>query len=71
MSLGDRIAVRFESGILKLPVDPTTPLIMVGPGTGVAPFRSLMEERKLSGAKGESLLHDLSVDSRRLIECLI
>lgn len=58
--LGDRIAVRFESGILKLPVDPSTPLIMVGPGTGVAPFRSLMEERKSSGARSQLLSYLLA-----------
>ncbi|GAA5862718.1 hypothetical protein JCM3774_001895 [Rhodotorula dairenensis] len=54
---GARIPVRFDtSGLLKLPPTPA-PLIMVGPGTGVAPFRALMEERVRAGADGtENLL---------------
>jgi len=40
----------------KLPTDLTRPIVMVGPGTGIAPFRAFVEERIATGASGKNWL---------------
>ena len=43
---GEGVVVRVKKGQLRLPPSPDTPVIMVGPGTGIAPFRAFVQERK-------------------------
>ncbi len=54
---GAKLKVRLKSNPrFHLPVDPAQDIIMVGPGTGVAPFRAFTQERRAIGAAGRSWL---------------
>jgi sulfite reductase (NADPH) flavoprotein alpha-component len=54
---GDRIKVYVQkAGHFGLPADPSVPVIMIGPGTGIAPFRAFLYERMATKAPGRNWL---------------
>jgi sulfite reductase (NADPH) flavoprotein alpha-component len=54
---GDRIRAYVQKGDhFGLPEDPSAPIIMIGPGTGIAPFRAFLQERAARAASGKNWL---------------
>jgi len=57
LAVGDTIPVYIDSNSrFRLPIEDDVPIIMIGPGTGVAPFRAFVEERAERDATGSNWL---------------
>jgi sulfite reductase (NADPH) flavoprotein alpha-component len=57
LKAGDTLPVYVKPNkYFRLPEDSDRPVIMIGPGTGVAPFRAFMQEREATGAGGRNWL---------------
>ncbi|MFP5226387.1 MAG: sulfite reductase flavoprotein subunit alpha [Acidobacteriota bacterium] len=55
--VGDRLPIYIQPNQkFRLPADPAAPVVMIGPGTGVAPFRAFLHQRRATGATGRNWL---------------
>ncbi|KAF0985083.1 hypothetical protein FDP41_000122 [Naegleria fowleri] len=55
LAVGKQVYIYVRQSSFHLPSDPKTPVIMVGPGTGIAPFVGFLEQRRAMLKKGVSL----------------
>jgi len=57
VEVGDRLPLYIQPNKrFRLPEDPAAPIVMIGPGTGIAPFRAFLHQRRVAGAAGRNWL---------------
>ena len=66
-----RVPIYIRKSSLRLPMRSVVPVIMVGPGTGLAPFRAFVEERHLMKQEGELAVSAAPRFGLTFAQCLI
>lgn len=54
---GEKLRVAVQKGLVDLPADLAIPIVCVGPGTGIAPLRAIIEDRVQAGSCGMHFSH--------------
>ena len=62
---GQKLSVGFTNGTMEFPEDPAVPIILIGPGTGIAPFRSYSQDRIAKDAQAGEILVFFGCRSRQ------